>query len=402
MSTYQYKAVSKDGAKVSGVIEAYDEYDAVVKVKENCAYVTNISQVKEKSGILTMEIGSGKVKQKSLSIMCSQFSVLIRSGLSITRTVKMITDQTKDKKLKKILEQVSQDVSAGHSLASSFESKGPKLPATMIETIRAGEESGALDKSFDKLAVYFEKSYKIKAKVGNALTYPIFVLIVAAVVMMIMMVKVIPTLLSIFDQLDTKIPISTKMLIASSKFFQKWWLLMVFVIAAAIIAYKSYERTEKGREKLSKLSLKMPIIGKIVLMNGASQFANTMSTLLSAGISVSRAIDVTSRVLDNYYLGLCTNKMVGGIEMGKRLGACMTQEGCFPDLLSEMTSVGEETGALEETLSKTALYFDNEVETSATRAISMLEPALLIATALIAGFIVISLYLPMFSMYSAM
>lgn len=402
MNTYQYKAVSKSGVKGSGVVEAYDEYDAVTKIKENYSYVTEISQVKGKSGLLTLEIGSGKIKPKSLSIMCSQFSVLIRSGLNITRTVKMIADQTNDKKLKKILIQVADDVAAGHSLASSFENKGPKLPTTMIETIRAGEESGALEKSFDKLALYFEKSYKIKAKVANALTYPIFVLIIAAIVIMIMMVKVIPTFLTIFDELKTQVPLSTKLLIASSKFFQKWWLLMVLVVAALIIVYKMYERTEKGREKISRLVLKMPVIGRISLMNGASQFANTMSTLLSAGISVSRAMDVTSRVLDNYYLGLCTNKMVGGIEMGKHLGVCMIQEGCFPDLLNEMTSVGEETGALEETLAKTALYFDNEVETSTAKAISLLEPTLLIATAVIAGFIVISLYLPMFSMYSAM
>jgi len=402
LNTYQYKAISKNGAKVSGVIEGYDEFDAVAKVKESCSYITDISKVREKSGLLTMDIGSGKIKPKSLSIMCSQFAVLIRSGLSITRAVKLIADQTADKRLKKILVQVAEDVAAGHSLASSFESKGPGLPTTMIETIRAGEESGSLERSFDKLSLYFEKSYKIRAKVTNALTYPIFVLVVAAVVMIIIMVKVIPTFLTIFDDLGAQIPLSTKMLIASSKFFQKWWILIVLVIALAVVAFKVYERSEKGREKIARLSLRLPVLGRISLMNGASQFANTMSTLLSAGISESRAIDVTSRVLDNYYLGLCTNKMVGGIEMGKRLGACMIQEGCFPALLSEMTSVGEETGSLEETLSKTAQYFDNEVETSTTKAISLLEPTLLIITALIAGFIVISLYLPMFSMYSAM
>jgi type IV pilus assembly protein PilC len=394
--------VSKNGSKVTGVMEGYDEYDAVSKIKESCSYVTSIAQVKEKKGILTMEIGSGKVKPKPLSIMCSQFAVLIRSGISITRTVKMVADQTTDKKLKKILQKVSQDVAGGHSLAVSFENNGPNLSTTMIETIRAGEESGALEKSFDKLALYFEKSYKIRAKVGNALMYPVFVLVVAAVVMMIIMVKVIPTFLSIFDQLKAQIPISTKVLISSSEFFQKWWIPIVLAMIAAAVGFRVYRKTDKGHEKTSRLALKIPVIGRIVLMNGASQFANTMSTLLSAGINISRAIDITSRVMDNYYLGLCTNKMLGGIEMGKHLGACMTEEECFPNLLSEMISVGEETGALEETLSKTALYFDNEVETSAAKAISMLEPTLLIVTALVAGFIVISLYLPMFSMYSAM
>ncbi len=402
MNTYRYKAVSKQGAKVNGVVEAYDEFDAVARIKDTCSFVTDISQVKEKNGILTMEIGSKKVKAKALSLMCSQFSVLIHSGLSLNRIVEIVAHQTADKKLSKILLKVTEDVSAGHSLASSFENQGPELPVAMIETIRAGEESGSLENSFSKLAVYFEKSYKLKAKVGSALTYPIFVLCVAAVVMIVMMAKVIPTFLGIFEDLDAELPLGTVILINMSKFFQKWYILILVAIVLLVAAVKLYGRTEEGKERLARCMLRLPVLGNISVMNGASQYANTMATLLSSGINVSTALNVTSRVLDNYYLSKCTNKLIGGVEAGKRLGACMVQADCFPSILNEMISVGEETGALEDTLEKTAYYFDSEVETASTRAIALLEPALLIGTALIAGFIVISLYLPMFSMYSAM
>ena len=155
MNTYRYKAVSKQGAKVSGVVEGYDEFDAVSRIKENCAFVVDISQVKEKNGILTMELGSKRVKAKSLSVMCSQFSVLIHSGLSVNRIVDIISKQTSDKKLAKILVSVAEDVSAGHSLASSFESHSDSIPIALIETVRAGEESGSLEKSFSKLSVHF-------------------------------------------------------------------------------------------------------------------------------------------------------------------------------------------------------------------------------------------------------
>ena len=402
MNTYRYKAVSKQGAKVSGVVEGYDEFDAVSRIKENCAFVVDISQVKEKNGILTMELGSKRVKAKSLSVMCSQFSVLIHSGLSVNRIVDIISKQTSDKKLAKILVSVAEDVSAGHSLASSFESHSDSIPIALIETVRAGEESGSLEKSFSKLSAYFEKSYKVKAKVSNALTYPIFVLIVAVGVMIVMMAKVIPTFISIFDDLKTELPLSTVMLINMSKFFQKWYILIIVCIFLLVLAAKVYSRSNAGRERTARLMLKLPVLGKISIMNGASQYANTMSTLMSAGISVSQALSVTSRVMDNYYLSKCTDKLIGGVEAGKSLGQCMEQAACFPNILNEMTSVGEETGALEETLEKTAVYFDNEVETATTKAIAFLEPALLVVTAVIAGFIVISLYLPMFSMYSAM
>lgn len=402
LNTYRYRAISKQGAKVNGVVEAQNEYDAVTRIKEHCDFVTDIRQVQEKNGLLTKEIGSKKPKAKSLSLMCSQFSVLLQSGLNIRRVVETVAGQTTDKKLKKVLAKVAEDVGSGYSLAGSMENQGDYFPIALIETVRAGEESGALEHSFARLTTYYENSYKTRAKVTNALTYPIFVLLVATVVMIVMMAKVIPSFLSIFDDLGTDLPLCTVLLINSSHFFQNTWLLWLAFIAAAILFWRLYRKTEKGAVRLSVLAMRIPVLGKINRMNGASQFANTMSTLLSAGLGIGRALNITARVLDNRYLSKCTDRFIMGVEAGRRLGDCMEEANCYPQLLAEMTAVGEETGTLEETLMKIGRYFDGEVETATTKAISMLEPTLLVATAIIAGFIVVSLYLPMFAMYGAM
>lgn len=402
MFTYRYRAISKQGAKVNGFIEAYNEFDAVTRIKEHCDFVTEIHLVEAKKGLLTKEIGHQKPKAKTLSLMCSQFSVLLESGLNIRRVTEIVSDQTADKKLKKILKNVAEDVGGGYSLASSFENQNGYFPVTLIETVRAGYESGSLEKAFSRLTTYFEKRYKTKAKVTNALTYPIFVHLVAAVVMIIMICKVIPTFLGIFDDLGAELPLSTILLINISNFFRKTWLILLGLMVLGIIIISIYRKTEKGSERLSILAMKVPVLGNINRMNGASQFANTMATLISAGLGISRALSVTAKVMDNRHLGKCTDRLIMDIEAGRSLGECMTEIGDYPPLLAEMTGVGEETGTLEETLDKIGSYFDGEVETATTRAISMLEPTLLIITALIAGFIVISLYLPMFSMYGAM
>lgn len=402
MQTYRYRAISKQGAKVNGVVEAQNEYDAVTRIKEHCDIVTDIRQVQEKSGLLTKEVGAKKPKAKALSLMCSQFSVLLQSGLNIRRVVETVAGQTTDKKLKKVLSKVAEDVGSGYSLAGSMENQGDYFPVALIETVRAGEESGALERSFERLTTYYENSYKTRAKVTNALTYPIFVLLVATVVMIIMMAKVIPTFLGIFGDLGAELPLCTVMLIKMSHFFQKTWLLWLALIAGGILFWRIYCKSEQGAVRFSILALRLPVLGNINRMNGASQFANTMSTLLAAGLGVGRALNITARVLDNRYLSKCTDRFIMGVEAGKRLGDCMEEAECYPRLLAEMTAVGEETGTLEETLTKIGRYFDGEVETATTKAIALLEPTLLVVTALIAGFIVISLYLPMFSMYGAM
>ncbi len=400
--TYQYKAMTADGTKVSGVVEASDEYTAVMQVKNSCPIVLEIRPAREKGGILAKEIGKPKVDHKSLSVMCSQFSIILQSGVPIDTCMMLISRQVKDKKLKKMLEKSAEGVSKGAGIASSFEKNCPELPATFIETIRAGEESGTIENSFETLHKYYDKSYKTRQKVKQAMSYPIFVLIVAIVVLAIVMIKVVPTITATFIDLDGEVPAITQGMIAVSEFTRNniWWMVLILLIFTVI--FKIYTNREKGKIWWNKVKLKVPVLGNIAVLNGAAQFANTMTALLAAGLSVSRALEITGRVLDNYVMGREVSDMTGSIEEGRRLGDCMRDSKYFPNALTEMCVIGEETGELETTLETIGSYYDNEAQNATAKAIQKLEPTIMILMALFAGFIVIAIYLPMFTMYELM
>lgn len=406
MATYKYTALTSNGSKVSGVIEGFNELDVVAKIKESYPIVVQVSEVKEKSGssgFMSMEIGGNKLDAKSFTLMCSQFAVILKAGIPITRTVELIAQKMKNKPLKRILEQVSKDVEGGRTLYASFYDRGKKLfPVTFLETIRAGEESGSLDMAFDSVGKHYSKQDKMRGKVKGALIYPIFVLIIAIVVVAVLMIKVVPTFTAIFDSYDAELPVLTQMLLGMSDFFRNYWMILLGIIAFIVIFLKLYGNTETGRLNLAKLQLKLPVLGNIASLNGASQFANTMTMMLNAGLPMTKAVTITSRVLDNYYFSQEVGKTAAHLEEGHTLGHSLRESGCLPDILVDMTSVGEDSGELANTLNMTAEYYDNELEQATADALAKLEPTILVFLAGFAGFIVIAIYMAMFSMYAAM
>ena len=404
MITYKYSAISKDGAKVKGVIEGYNEMDAIDRIKAECDVVLKVTPVEEgKESFLTMEIGGNKLNSKQFTVMCSQFAIILKSGIPIARAVNLVYEKTTDKALKKLLKKVATDVEGGRSLAASFEENGAGLlPQTFVESIRAGEESGNLDTAFESMYEHFDKQTKIGAKVKGALMYPAFVLALGIVVIIVMMVKVIPTFIQIFDGLDAELPAITVSLIVLSGFFQKYWGLLLGIAVVGILVYKIYGNTEEGRIKLAKKSLSVPVLGNIQQLNAASQFANTLCTMIDAGLPLTKAVSITAKALDNYYISQEVGKMTGKIEEGHTLGDSMKESGCMPDILTDMTAVGEESGELSETLSTIAAYYDAELSTAISEALAKLEPAILVVIAAFAGYVVIAIYIAMFSMYGAM
>ena len=404
MVTYKYTAISKSGEKVSGVVECFNELDAVDRIRQECDVILKLTEVKEKGdSILNMEIGGNKLNKKAFTVMCSQFAIILRSGIPIARTVRLIADKTTDKPLKKMLNQVSSDVEGGRSLSDSFEERGAKLmPPTFIETIRAGEESGNVDRAFDTMYRHYDKQTKMNGKVRSALTYPAFVMVIAVAVVVVLMVKVVPTFTSIFDSYGAELPLVTRILIGISNFFRAAWLPMLIVIVVLVIAWKLYGNTENGRLRFAKLALKIPVLGNINLLNAASQFANTMSTMISAGLPMTKAISITARVLSNYHISQEIGKLAGKLEEGRTLGSSMREAGVMPDILVDMVAVGEETGEMEQTLETIAGYYDAELDMSITAALNALEPAVLVVVAGIAGFIVVAIYIAIFQMYGAM
>lgn len=398
MALYKYKALSQSGAPVEGVIEARDATDAVIKLKETCSVIDDLKPVNAKASILSKNV-SIKINEKNLSLVCKQFAIILTAGLPIVRTVELIAGQTEDKVIKNILIEVAEDVSSGYGLADSFEKRGPKLPVTFIETVRAGEETGRLDIAFQRLHDYLTKKTRVKAKVVSALTYPMFVLGVAIIVIIIIMGFAVPVFIETFESLETRLPLPTRALIGLSNFTQAYGLIILIIIAIIVVALIVFGRTEKGAYTLSRIVLKLPIIGKVQYMNAASQFANTLSTMLDAGLPVMKAMNITGRSMTNRFMGQSVIDCVEGVEQGYSMGACLKANGTLPELLIEMVSVGEEAGSLPETLAVIGEYYDNEVETVTTRAVSLLEPIIICVLAVFVLWVLLSVYLPMFSMY---
>ncbi len=403
MVTYKYTALSQSGKKVNGIMEGFNEIDVIDRIKREYSVVLKVTEVKAKDGLLNMEIGGKKLNPKAFTVMCSQFAIILRAGIPIARTVHLIADKTTDKVLKGMLVKVAEDVEAGRSLANSMQERGDGvLPTTFVETIRAGEESGNIDKSFESMYQHYDKQTKMAARVKGALSYPIFILSVAVVVMIVLMVKVVPTFMSIFDSLGGEMPIMAKMLIGISNFFKNNIFIMIGIIALAILVYKLYNNTEEGRLKIAKMQLDLPIMGNIAELNAASQFANSMATILGSGLTIVRAIGITAKTLDNYYMNQEVGKITAKLEEGHSLGGCMREIDHMPDILVDMVAVGEETGEMEDTLHTIAMYYDAELEQAINDAMAKLEPALLVFLAAVVGFIVIAIYGSMFSMYALM
>ena len=384
------------------MIDAFNEMDAVDRIKQNHSVIIKMTPVKE-NGLLNMEIGGNKLNNKAFIVMCSQFAIILGAGIPIARTCHLIADKTTDKPLKRMLMHVAEDVEAGRSISASFAERGEKLlPTTFVETIAAGEQSGNLDKAFQTVHEHFDKQAKMAARVKSALAYPIFVLFIAVAVVVVLMVKVVPTFLAIFDSYDAQLPVPTLILIAISDFFVKYWMVLLAIIAAAVIFYKVYGNTEEGRMNLAKWSLKVPILGNIQELNAASEFANTLTTMLSSGLPMTKAITITAKTMSNYYMSTEVGKLAVKLEEGHALGASMREANFMPDILVDMVSVGEETGEMEQTLKTVAIYYDAELDMAINSALEKLEPALLVGLAGIAGFIVIAIYMAMFGMYAAM
>lgn len=402
MTAYKYKALSRDGSKVSGVVEAYDEFEAVAKIKAECSVVLKIVPVQEKRRERIDLNEPLWVSDKVLSLTASQFAILLKAGMPAARTVEIIAQQTTDKLMKRILTEVAKDVAAGYSLSQSLESRGKKIPLTFIETVRAGEESGTLEESFTKLVGYYEKSHKIRSKVRGAMMYPMFLAILAVAVIVIIVKVTVPVVVDMIVGNGGQLPLPTRILLGAYDFFAKWGLLFLGAIAVIVISCILYGKTENGRLRYARLSMKLPVLGKISILKSASQFAGTMATLLSAGLPVTQALTITSKVMDNYAVGLTVGACTLGIEEGKRLGDVLHANPFLPPLLTEMTAVGEESGALEGTLTTIGAYFDSEVEQASAKALSMLEPMITMIMGVVIGFIVIALYMPMFTMYNFM
>lgn len=401
MPTYKYEGAYASGEKVSGVVEAVSRTDAVNQIRQSCEIVLSIKEV-PKSAARDPLSRLQKINAKSLSLTCQQFAIILKAGLPLVQTVDLVAEQCPDKNLSALLRQASEDVSNGWALSYSLEQRGAKsLPVTFRETVRAGEESGDLQAAFQRMADYFERMNKTHESVVSALTYPAFVIFVAVIVIGIIMGYAVPSLTGMFESLGTELPWVTRALIGMSNFFQKYLLVIIALLALVFFAVRLYGTTEKGGPTLAKFQLQLPVIGSVVRMSNASQFAHTMSTLLAAGMPILQAIEASGKTMSNLCMAQEVLGTLPGVEGGRPFGECLRYTKEIPSMLTQMTAVGETTGAMESTLEVLAAYYDNETDLKTKRAISLLEPAIIVVLSIFVVFILMAVYLPMFSMYGS-
>lgn len=405
MTTYRYKGTTSSGASVEGVVEAFDQNDAVVKAKANCRVLISVEPVSagKMNEVLNADIGDllsgGKIKPKPLALLCSQLSIELRAGLPLVNSLRLVAENEEDKKLKRLLTEVADDVHAGNGLADSFALRGPGLPKTFIETVRAGEESGNLDDSFQRLQKYYENSAAVSSKVASAMIYPAMLICVAVVVVFIIMIFAVPVFEDTFANMGNELPLPTKILIAISNFMVDYWVLLLAIVAAIVLGVNLYGRTDAGRHAYARLALRFPGIGLINQMNAASQFSSTLSTMIAAGLPLVNAVKITANTLDNLLISEDMEAAANGVIEGNRLAEGLRKSQWLPTLLVEMVTVGEETGQLEDTLTVVSEYYTQEVDTSVKRALEILNPCITIVLAVLVVFILLSVYLPIFGMY---
>lgn len=400
MPTYRYEALGGDGQRAEGVLEASDSAQAVSQIRQTYDVVLKLEEIAAPRTDPLEKFQ--KLNLKIFSLMCKQFSIILKSGLPLVQTVDLVASQVSDKMLKKLLEEVSQDIANGWSLSYSFSQRGKnRLPVTFVETIRAGEESGDLVRAFERMSIYYDRMTKTRAKATSALIYPAFLTVVAVIVVTIIMTYAVPTFASTFDSMDIELPLATQVVIGVSNFFSRYIWLLLCLVAGILFLLRLYSHTAKGRVQMSRLHLGLPILGKLAVMTAASQFAHTMAAMLSAGMPILNALDTSSRSISNAHLSAQIQEVIPGVEGGRPLGECMRACKDLPPMLVQMTAMGESTGSLESTLEIQAEYYDNEVDTLSARALALLEPIIICIMAFIVLVILLSIYLPMFSMYGS-
>lgn len=405
MTTYRYKGISSSGASVEGVVKAFDQQDAIVKARENCRVLKALEPVS--SGrvreFLNADVGAllwgGRIKPKYLALLCSQLAIELKSGLPLVSSLRLVAENENHKLLKKILEEVAEDVCAGNSLAESFALRGPGLPGTFVETVRAGEESGRLDEVFERLQQYYEDADTVSSKVVSAMIYPMLLICVAVLVVAIIMVFAVPVFAEAFAGQGRILPLPTRILILFSGFLADHWVLLTALTAAAALTVILYGRTDSGRHLYARIALTFPGVKLVYRMHAATQLCATLSTMLCAGLPLVKAGQITAAACGNILIRENLMSAVNGVIEGNRLADGLKNSPWLPPLLPEMVAVGEETGKLEETLKMVSRYYTREVEVAVKWALEILNPAITLILALLVVFILLSVYLPVFGMY---
>lgn len=398
MAIFDYKAKDREGNTISGAVESSSEALASELLEERDLIVL---QLTERKKITLFPSAAGifkRVKRKDVVIFSRQLSVMISANVPIVRALRILIKQTESIPFKVIISEIADEVEGGAKLSQVLGRYPQVFDDFFVHMIRSGETTGKLDETLNYLADQKEKDYDLNSRIRGAMIYPAFIILALGVVGTVMMVYVIPKLTAVLEEAGAELPIATRMLIGTSNFLSGWWWVILLAVIVSIAAYRLYYRTERGKQRIDFLRLKIPIFGGIYKRIYLTRFARSFSTLLVSGIPLARALEIVADVVGNEVYKDLTLKTIKEVEDGNSVSTIFSTHKEVPVMLSQMMNVGEQTGRLDQILEKLANFYTRELETLVDNLVSLIEPLIIAVLGAAVAVLVVAILLPMYNL----
>ena len=393
MPNFKYIAKDKDGKTVNGIMDSANSVALVDALRQKELTIISIEEVKEKSKA-SMSIGGDKASADDLVIFSRQLATMVDAGIPLVGALDALQDQMEKQGFKNIVRKVRDNVEGGLSLSEALSKQPNVFSPFFINMVRAGESSGNLDEILDRVAIYMEKTIALIRKVKSSLIYPAVVVMMAIAITTFLIVFVVPTFKSIFATIGVELPLPTLILIAISDIMRKWILLVIIAVAVFIFAISRLIKTDKGALVWDSMMLKLPVLGPLLRKVAVARFARTLSTLQKSGVSILTALEIVGKTSGNKVIEMAVIQTKMSIKEGESIAQPLTASKVFPPMVTRMISVGEQTGKLEEMLSKIADFYESEVDAAVSGLTSLIEPLIIAFLGIVVGGIVISMFLP--------
>jgi type IV pilus assembly protein PilC len=396
MPVYTYKGTNKAGSSVSGERTAASKNELASSLRrENI----NVSKLSEKGKEFNIPTFGGGVDSKELAVFTRQFSVMIDAGLPLVQCLEILAGQQENKIFQKILNGVRASVEGGATLSASMKQYEKVFDPLYYNMVEAGETGGILDTILQRLSMYIEKNVKLKRAVKSAMIYPVAVMSIAAAVIILLLWKVVPIFVELFNGLGVDLPLPTRVVIVLSNFVGSiYGLILLVVIGGTIVALKFWYGTPAGRMAIDTVLLKIPILGLVLRKIAVARFTRTLGTLISSGVPILEGLDITARTSGNAVVEKAISETRKAVEAGRSLVDPLKETEVFPGMVTQMIGVGEQTGAMDAMLSKIADFYEDEVDAAVKDLLTALEPIMIVFLGIVVGGVVISMYLPLFSL----
>lgn len=398
MPTFTYQGRSRTGKVLEGEILADSKNEAIEQLRKQHVLVTTVDEKVEKKSLF----GKGTIKQKDIAVMTRQLSFMIDAGLPINQALEILGSQTENKLLQKTMYEVRKSIESGSSFSDALSAHPDVFTDLYVNMVAAGESGGILDIILDRLAVYIEKNVKLQRAVKSALVYPISVIVIAVGVVIVILWQVIPTFAELFIGLGADLPTPTLITIAISNFISDYILFLVGGIIGSIMLAKWYVSTPNGKLNADRLVLKLPILGMVMQKIALARFCRTLGTLISSGVPILEGLEITAKTSGNKVIEADILRARDSVESGKTLSEPLRDSEMFPAMVVQMVHVGEQTGELDAMVSKVADFYEDEVDAAIADLLSLMEPMIILFLGGTVGWIVVSMYLPIFSLISAL